>query len=80
VYEITKYILGTMAGGAADCIFWGREVGRRCRLFELMNNEKMSVSGASKIFADILRHYRGYGLSVGTMVAGSDQTVSHLSA
>ena len=40
----------------------------------------MSVSGASKIFADILRHYRGYGLSVGTMVAGSDQTVSHLSA
>lgn len=35
VIEISPYLLGTIAGGAADCAFWGRELGRRCRLYEL---------------------------------------------
>jgi 20S proteasome subunit beta 5 len=35
VIEINPYLLGTMAGGAADCSFWERELGRRCRLYEL---------------------------------------------
>jgi 20S proteasome subunit beta 5 len=35
VIEISPYLLGTIAGGAADCVFWGRELGRRCRLYEL---------------------------------------------
>ncbi|KAG5457391.1 MAG: nucleophile aminohydrolase, partial [Olpidium bornovanus] len=30
VIEINPYLLGTMAGGAADCSFWERELGRRC--------------------------------------------------
>jgi 20S proteasome alpha/beta subunit len=32
VIEINPYLLGTMAGGAADCSYWERELGRRCRL------------------------------------------------
>jgi hypothetical protein len=41
VIEINPYLLGTMAGGAADCSFWERELGRRCRLFELRNKERI---------------------------------------
>ncbi len=46
VIEINPYLLGTMAGGAADCSFWERELGRQCRLFELRNGERISVAGA----------------------------------
>lgn len=33
IIEINPYLLGTMAGGAADCSFWERDLGRRCKLF-----------------------------------------------
>jgi hypothetical protein len=29
VIEINPYLLGTMAGGAADCQFWERDLGRQ---------------------------------------------------
>jgi len=74
VIEINPYLLGTMAGGAADCSFWERELGRQCRLFELRNKERISVAAASKILANIVFYYRGYGLSMGTMIAGWDKT------
>ncbi len=31
VIEINPYLLGTMAGGAADCQFWERNLGRQVR-------------------------------------------------
>lgn len=31
IIEINPYLLGTMAGGAADCSFWERHLGRLCR-------------------------------------------------
>jgi 20S proteasome subunit beta 5 len=74
VIEINPYLLGTMAGGAADCSFWERELGRQCRLFELRNKERISVAAASKILANIVYSYRGYGLSMGTMIAGWDKS------
>ena len=64
-----------MAGGAADCQFWERELGRRCRLFELQNKKRITVSAASKILGNITYSYRSYGLSMGTMIAGWDHTV-----
>lgn len=72
VIEINEFLLGTMAGGAADCQFWQRYLGMRCRLFELNHKERISVAAASKLFQNILYSYRGYGLSIGTMVAGWD--------
>lgn len=33
IIEINHYLLGTMAGGAADCSFWERDLGRRCKLY-----------------------------------------------
>lgn len=65
-----------MAGGAADCSFWERELGRQCRLHELRNKERISVCAASKLLANITYAYKGYGLSMGTMITGWDKTVS----
>ena len=74
IIEINPYLLGTMAGGAADCAYWERNLGMQCRLFELRNKERISVAAASKMLANTLYQYRGYGLSVGTMIAGWDKT------
>eukprot|EP00127_Corallochytrium_limacisporum_P006952 Clim_evm6s239 gene=Clim_evmTU6s239 len=73
VIEINPYLLGTMAGGAADCQFWERELGRQCRLHELMNKERISVAAASKVLANMVYGYKGMGLSMGTMVTGWDK-------
>jgi len=78
VIEINEFLLGTMAGGAADCQFWERVLGMRCRLHELRNKERISVAAASKLLANIVYGYRGYGLSMGTMVAGWDTTGPNL--
>lgn len=74
VIEINPYLIGTMAGGAADCQFWQRNLGRQCRLFELNNGKRISVRAASKLLANNMFSYRGMGLSMGTMVAGWDPT------
>ncbi|CAM9250318.1 unnamed protein product [Heterosigma akashiwo] len=74
VIEINPYLLGTMAGGAADCSFWERNLGMQCRLYELRNKERISVAAASKLLANTMNSYRGYGLSMGTMVTGWDHT------
>ncbi|KAL0227495.1 hypothetical protein RCL1_003639 [Eukaryota sp. TZLM3-RCL] len=74
VLEINPYLLGTMAGGAADCAFWERVLSQRCRLWELENGERVSVSAASKMLSNMLYQYKGYGLVVGTMIAGYDHT------
>lgn len=74
IIEINPFLLGTMAGGAADCQFWERDLGRQCRLYELRNKERISVAAASKLLANTMYNYRGYGLSMGTMVTGWDKT------
>lgn len=73
IIEINPQLLGTMAGGAADCSFWERELGRRCRLYELRQKERISVAAASKILSNITYSYKGYGLSMGTMICGYDK-------
>lgn len=72
IIEINDYLLGTMAGGAADCSFWERYLSEQCRVYELRNGERISVAHASNIFANILYSYRGYGLSCGVMITGYD--------
>lgn len=74
IIEINPYLLGTMAGGAADCSFWERNLGRHCRLYELRNKERISVAAASKLLANMVNSYKGMGLSMGTMITGWDKT------
>lgn len=74
VIEINPFLLGTMAGGAADCSFWERNLGQQCRMYELRNRRRISVAAASKLLANTMNAYRGYGLSMGTMITGWDET------
>lgn len=73
VIEINPYLLGTMAGGAADCSFWERLLAKQCRIYELRNKERISVAAASKLLANMVYGYKGMGLSMGTMICGWDK-------
>jgi 20S proteasome subunit beta 5 len=55
VIEINDFLLGTMAGGAADCMFWEKYVAMQCRVYELRNGEKPTVAVASMMLAGIMR-------------------------
>lgn len=72
VIEINDYMVGTMAGGAADCLFWERHLARLCRLHELRNGNRISIDAASNLLANILFYYRAYPLCCGIMIAGWD--------
>ncbi|KIJ26736.1 hypothetical protein M422DRAFT_216150, partial [Sphaerobolus stellatus SS14] len=78
VIEINKQLLGTMAGGAADCQYWETYLGMHCRLHELRNGERISVAAASKYLSNLVYSYKGMGLSMGTMICGWDKTGSAL--
>jgi 20S proteasome subunit beta 5 len=54
VIEMNSYLLGTMAGGAADCYYWERYLNMECRLYEMRNKERISISAASKILQNIV--------------------------
>jgi len=73
ILDISDRMVATMAGGAADCQFWTRVVAKYCSLFELREKTEITVSAASKYFANVLYGYRGMGLSVGSMISGYDK-------
>lgn len=73
IIPINKYLLGTMAGGAADCVYWERLLSERCRLYELRNREPISVAAASKLLANMMYNYKGSQLSLGVMICGWDR-------
>ncbi|XP_023332705.1 proteasome subunit beta type-5 [Eurytemora carolleeae] len=73
IIEINKFLLGTMAGGAADCVYWERVLSKQCRLYELRNRERISVAAASKLLSNNAYNYKGMGLSMGVMIAGYDK-------
>ncbi|KAH8389321.1 hypothetical protein KR215_000469 [Drosophila sulfurigaster] len=72
VVELTNYMLGTLAGGAADCVYWDRVLARECRLHELRYKSRMPVDAAARIMCNISTEYKGMGLAMGMMLAGCD--------
>ncbi|GKY97941.1 hypothetical protein MPSEU_000752100 [Mayamaea pseudoterrestris] len=73
VLPIHSHMLGTMAGGAADCSFWIRKIRAQAKLHELQyDGERLSVTRASRMLANALYENRALGLSVGTMMVGYD--------
>ncbi|XP_050671540.1 proteasome subunit beta type-5 isoform X3 [Leptidea sinapis] len=78
IVEINDYLLGTLAGGAADCVYWDRVLAKQCRLYELRNRERISVAAASKLMANMVYNYKGMGLSMGMMLAGFDKRGAQL--
>jgi len=73
IVEINDFLLGTMAGGAADCVYWDRVLAKQCRMYELRNKERISVAAASKLMANMAYSYKGMGLSMGMMLTGWDK-------
>lgn len=43
--------------------------------FGCRNRERISVAAASKLLANMVYQYKGYGLSMGVMIAGWDKKV-----
>ncbi|EJD47259.1 20S proteasome subunit [Auricularia subglabra TFB-10046 SS5] len=74
VIEINRFLLGTMAGTAADCQYWETYLGMQCRLYELREGQRISVAAASKYLVNLVRRYKGMGISMGTMICGWDKT------
>jgi 5'-3' exonuclease/20S proteasome alpha/beta subunit len=72
VLPINSHMLGTMAGGAADCSFWIRKLKGEAELFELSRGYRMSVSRASRLLSNVLYDARDADLSIGTMIMGYD--------
>lgn len=72
VIEINDFLLGTMAGGAADCSYWLRKLNLWCKIFELRYGERVSISAAANFLTNMISGYKGQGLSMGTMVTGWD--------
>ncbi|XP_043264549.1 proteasome subunit beta type-5 [Colletes gigas] len=73
IVEINDYLLGTLAGGAADCVYWDRVLAKECRMYELRNRERISIAAASKLLSNMVYQYKGMGLSMGVMLAGWDK-------
>jgi len=73
IIPITETLLGTMAGGAADCTYWERVLAKQCKVYELRNREPISVAAASKLLSNMVYQYKNYGLSMGVMIAGYDK-------
>lgn len=68
IVEINDYLLGTLAGGAADCVYWDRVLARQCRMYELRNRERISIAAASKLLSNMIYNFKGMGLSIGKIL------------
>lgn len=79
VLPVSRHILGTMAGGAADCSFWIRRLRSEAKLHELTENRPITVARASRILSDALYANRHLQLSVGTMIMGYDASTGRSS-
>lgn len=53
-----------ICGCSADCQYWETYLGIHCRLHELRNRERISVSAASKYLSNLVYGYKGMGLSM----------------
>jgi 20S proteasome subunit beta 5 len=73
VVTLSDYMLGTIAGGAADCSFWQRNLSLQCRMWQLREGRRITTAAASKLLTNNAYQYRGRGLSMGIMIGGYDE-------
>lgn len=74
IFPLSKNMIATMAGGAADCAYWIRRISREVKAFNFEFESKLSVKAVAKLFTNVLRDLRQIEISVGTMIAGVDST------
>lgn len=54
VIPITDSMLATIAGGAADCEYWERNLSVQCKKYEIEHGRRIGISAASKLFQTYL--------------------------
>lgn len=70
VIKVNKYLLSTMAGGAADCFFWEKRMGNYANYFELTYGQRLPVKSAVNYLRLCISDKKN--ISIGTMVCGWD--------
>jgi Proteasome subunit len=75
IFTLSKHMVATMAGGAADCSYWIRRTAREADALGCEYGITLRTSAVARMLAASLREYRQLDLSVGTMVAGYDVEV-----
>ncbi|KAI4291430.1 20S proteasome subunit beta 5 [Pancytospora philotis] len=79
VIEINRYLLGTMAGGAADCFYWEKLLGLHAKKYALENDDaRIPTAVAARFLSNCVYQYKGRGLSMSTMVCGYDASGPHI--
>jgi 20S proteasome subunit beta 5 len=73
IIEINGGLVGTMAGGAADCSYWENLMGLYAKRYELENNRRITAAAASMYLSNCVYRYKKRGLSMGTMICGYDK-------
>jgi len=76
VFPMSRHVVATMAGGAADCTYWIRLCTRLSKLHEYSSGAPLPVASLATLLSKKLREMRHAKLSVGTMVAGWDQNTN----
>lgn len=61
VFPVSDTAVATMAGGAADCAFWIRQISLRSKIFSYNYGDSLSVSSFAKLLSTTLRDYKGKG-------------------
>lgn len=70
VIKVNDYLLSTMAGGAADCLYWEKRMGAVAKYYEISNKKRLPVPAAANYLRSSIVGKRG--LSIGTMICGWD--------
>jgi 20S proteasome subunit beta 5 len=78
IIQLAPNMVGTIAGGAADCQYWLRNLSKIVQLHKFRYQQPITVAAASKILTNMLYEYKGYDLSIGTIISGIDTTGPHL--
>lgn len=78
IIQIAPNMVGTMAGGAADCIFWLNILKKVWRLHKFTEQTPLTVAAASKRLVNALCSYKGMGISLGSMICGYDINGPHI--
>lgn len=72
VIPITSHMVGTMAGGAADCTAMLRQLKEAVQVLSAAHGQRLSVAATAHFLANNLLSMRPAQLSIGTMIAGYD--------
>merc|ERR1719322_566778 len=78
IIPMNERIVGTMAGGAADCLFYLKKLAMNVKLYELKYGENINIAGASSLLINEIYSQKGKNLSIGSTIVGFDDTGVHI--